>query len=158
MNPTNTAPKLHSIDLTIPRTFKAPREKVFKAWTKSRHLIHWWGPEGFTMPSHKMDIHPGGIYRCDLKGPDGKDHWVQGVYREMIEPSHLAFTHSWEENGASTPETMITVELTEQDGITSMVFYQSGFESEAERNDHNDGWSQSFDRLDDYLAKETNEF
>ena len=149
---------MNTYDLTIPRIFDAPRENVFKAWTKSRHLINWWGPEGFSMPYHKMDIHPGGIYRCDLKGPDGQDHWAQGVFLEMIEPSHLAFTHSWEENGNPTPETMVIVELSEQDGKTSMVFYQSGFETESGRDSHNEGWSSSFDRLDLYLKNETGEF
>lgn len=73
MTSVNTATKQDIPNLIITRTFPAAREKVFKTWIKSRHIIHWWGPNGFTMPSHKMDIHPGGIYRCDLKGPDGKD-------------------------------------------------------------------------------------
>ncbi len=154
----NTSLKKQTFDLTIPRNFKAPREKVFQAWTKSRHLIHWWGPKGFTMPSHKMDIHPGGMYRCDLKSPDGADHWVHGVFREMLEPAHLAFSHSWEEDGKSTPETMVTIELTDHAGETSMVFFQSAFESESERDAHNEGWSQSFDRLEEYLADNKSEF
>lgn len=148
----NAAPKHDVHNLTISRSFNAPREKVFKAWTKSRHLIHWWGPEGFSMPSHKMDIHPNGIYRCDLKDSNGKDHWVQGVFKEMIEPSHLAFTHSWEENGASTPETLVSIELTEENGKTDMVFYQAGFETTKDSNSHRDGWNSSFDKLEQYLA------
>ncbi|PZP55679.1 MAG: polyketide cyclase [Micavibrio aeruginosavorus] len=154
----NIAEKNFSTDLIISRELNAPRDKVFQAWTKSRHLIHWWGPKGFTMPSHKMDIHPGGMYRCDLKAPDGKDHWAQGVFREMIEPSHLAFSHSWEEDGASIPETFVTVELTEKNEKTVMIFHQSGFKSENQRDSHNDGWSQSFDRLENYLANSGNTF
>lgn len=148
----NPALKDKTFDFTITHNFATSRENVFKAWTKSRHLIHWWGPEGFTMPVHKMDIHPGGIYRCDLKGPDGKDHWVLGVFTELVEPSHLAFTHSWNENGKHTPETHIAVELTEDNGITNMVFYQSGFESEIEKQGHIEGWNSSFKRLEKYLA------
>lgn len=144
--------------LTITRSFDAPRDQIFKAWTKSRHLINWWGPEGFSMPYHKMDIHPGGIYRCDLRGPDGSDHWMQGVYREMVEPSHLAFTHSWNEDGKMSPETLIAIELTENNGKTDMVFYQSGFENESERDSHENGWSESFDRLEAYLQSEKSEF
>lgn len=152
-----TAQKTQTFNLMISRKFNAPRSTVFKTWTKSRHLINWWGPKDFTMPIHKMDIHPGGIYRCDLKGPDGKDHWVQGVYKEMIEPSHLAFTHSWNEDGKLTPETLVTIEFTEENGKTNMVFHQAGFNSESERDGHNEGWSSSFDRLDKYLTTDIDE-
>ncbi len=155
---TGTAQKSHSTDLTIARVFSAPREKVFKAWTKSRHIIHWWTPAGFTMTAHKMDIHTGGLFRCTLRRPDGTEIEAQGVYREMVEPSHIAFTHSWCENGNRTPETMVTVELTEDNGKTNAVFYQSGFTSDDERESHEKGWSECFDLLDRYLATEKEPF
>ena len=157
MNLAAQAPQKNNNDLIITRNFTASRENIFKVWTKSRHLIHWWGLKGFSMPSHKMDIHPGGIYRCDLKDKNGKDHWVRGVYKEMIEPSHLAFTHAWEENGELTPETLVTVELYEDEGQSRMVFHQAGFSTLEERDNHEEGWTSSFDRLDQYL-RETKDF
>lgn len=75
----------------------------------------------------------------------------------MVEPSHLAFTHSWEENGSSTPETLIVLELTEDNGETTMVFYQSGFATETARDAHQADWNSSFDKLDAYL-KSTDDF
>lgn len=110
------------------------------------------------MASHKMDIHPGGIYRCNIRSSKGEDHHLQGVYKEMIEPSHLAFTHSWDEDGTPTPETMVTIELTENGNKTDMVFYQTGFETTEEQEGHEDGWNSSFNRLEKYLKTETGEF
>ena len=45
--------------IVITRVFDAPREMVFEAWTKPEHLVHWWGPNGFTTSIQEMDVRPG---------------------------------------------------------------------------------------------------
>jgi len=137
------------------RKFKAPRSLVFKAWTESAHLARWSGPHGFTTPHHELNLRVGGSYRACLRAPDGVDHWVKGVYREIEAPERLVMTHCWTDaSGNPTgPETLITVTLTESDGWTQMHFHQALFETSASRDGHSQGWSQSFDRLDSYLAE-----
>ncbi len=46
--------------LYITRTFNAPRDLVFRAWTEPRLLTRWWGPHGFTLPFCTIDLRPGG--------------------------------------------------------------------------------------------------
>ena len=72
-------------ELVLTRIFDAPRSLVFKAWTEPRHLARWWGPRGFSVVSCEMDPRTGGSYRFHMRGPDGTDHWPQGVFREIDE-------------------------------------------------------------------------
>ena len=72
--------------LIIERVFDAPRALVFKAWIEPERLVRWWGPQGFTMPSCTMDLRPGGAFRFRMRSPEGTDHWLRGVYREIVEP------------------------------------------------------------------------
>jgi uncharacterized protein YndB with AHSA1/START domain len=144
-----------SRELSLTRTFKAPRSLVFKAWTEPEHLARWSGPEGFTTPHHHMDLRVGGRYRACLRAPDGQDHWVQGVYREITSPERLVMTHGWTDAAGQPtgPETVITITFAEKDGQTLMTFHQAFFDSAASRDGHADGWSQSFDRLAEHLAR-----
>ncbi|MBI2771112.1 MAG: SRPBCC domain-containing protein [Burkholderiales bacterium] len=144
-----------SNELVITRTFNAPRALVFACWTQPAHLAHWSGPEGFTTPEHEMDLRPGGRYRACLRAPDGVDHWVRGVYKEIDAPKRLVMTHAWEdESGKPGPETLITIELTQEGpGKTRMHFRQTGFTSTDSRDGHQGGWSGSFDKLDAHLAQ-----
>jgi uncharacterized protein YndB with AHSA1/START domain len=67
--------------LVITRIFDAPRDLVFKCWTDPEHMAKWHGPKGFTSTVLKNDLRPGGAYRIHMRGPDGDDHWTQGVFR-----------------------------------------------------------------------------
>jgi uncharacterized protein YndB with AHSA1/START domain len=140
-------------ELVITRVFKAPPELVFAAWTQPEHLAHWSGPEGFTTPHHEMDLRPGGRYRACLRSPEGVDHWVRGVYREIQPPMRLVMTHAWEdEGGQAGPETLITVTFHQENaGHTRMHFRQTGFTSKESRDGHQGGWSSSFDKLAAHL-------
>jgi uncharacterized protein YndB with AHSA1/START domain len=141
-------------ELVITRTFDAPRALVFKAWTKPEHMVRWLGPKNFTAPSCTMDFRPGGAYRACICSPDGKEYWMRGIYREIVEPERLIFTFSWEEEGERGRENLVTVTFAEQGDKTRMTFRQAFFESISERDSHNEGWSECFDRLAQYLAGE----
>jgi uncharacterized protein YndB with AHSA1/START domain len=141
-------------DLLITRVFKVPRELLFECWSDPKHLAHWSGPRGFTVPHHSMDFRVGGIYRACLRSPEGAEHWVRGTYIEITRPERLVFTHAWEdEHGKAGPETRVVITFTEQDDGTEMTFRQSLFRSTASRDGHGAGWSSSFDALAEYLAK-----
>ena len=70
--------------LTITRIFDAPRDLVWKAWTDPEYYKKWWGPTYFTAPISKIDLRVGGKYLSCMRGPDGKDYWSTGVYREIV--------------------------------------------------------------------------
>jgi uncharacterized protein YndB with AHSA1/START domain len=140
--------------LVIERTFDAPRSLVFKVWTEPQHLVHWYGPRGFTLPSCKMDLRPGGAWRSCMLSPEGREHWVQGVFLEIVEPERLVFTWAHEnEDAVLNHETRVTVTFADQGGKTKLTLRQAVFESVKERDSHQGGWNSSLDRLAQYLAK-----
>lgn len=84
------------VRLEIRRTFEAPREKVFEAWTLPEALTQWWGPEGYATPSAEVDLRPGGRYRLGMKKlPDGEIFYLSGAYREVRAPEKLVYTWRW---------------------------------------------------------------
>jgi uncharacterized protein YndB with AHSA1/START domain len=138
-------------ELVINRTFDAPRDLVWKAWTE--RMDQWSAPRGFTIPVSEGDLRPGGAWRACMRTPDGKDLWLGGVYQEIVEPERLVFTHAWnDESGQPGPETLVTVTFVERNGKTEMHFTQTGFTSDESREGHNGGWNESFDKLEEMLA------
>jgi uncharacterized protein YndB with AHSA1/START domain len=131
--------------LVIKRTFDAPRDLVWKVWSDPAHAKQWWGPNGFTLPFVEMDQRPGGKWRAQMRSPDGKDMWQHGVYREIVPPEKTVYTFVWD----SEPEheMLVTVEFAERGNKTEMTFRQEGFSSADEKDGHEDGWNQTFDRM-----------
>jgi len=141
-------------ELTITRVFNAPRVLVFKTWTDPRHAMNWWGPVDHPAAHLEMDVRPGGTWCARLRSTEtGKDLWHRGVFREVLAPERLVFTFTWDEEGERGLETLVTVTFAEQGGKTLMTFRHAPFQSAAERDGHQGGWSSCFDRLDAELAR-----
>jgi uncharacterized protein YndB with AHSA1/START domain len=139
--------------LTIRRTFNAPRERVFAAWTQPEELKNWFGPPGFTIPELAMDVRTGGKYRIVMVSPEGEKHIVDGVFSEVRKPERLAYTWRWEEDdGSKARDTFVTIEFHDKGKETEMVFTHEGFASEESRENHNKGWTGIFEKLAAYLA------
>jgi uncharacterized protein YndB with AHSA1/START domain len=150
---TKTEDKSAQQELTITRIFDAPCDLVFSVWSEQDHLKHWCYPRDFTVPFSEMDFRVGGAYRTCLRSPDGQDHWVQGVYREIDAPQRLVFTHAWANSeGISGRETLVTVMFEELDERTKLTFHQAPFESVESRDSHHEGWTETLDHLAAYLA------
>lgn len=135
-------------DLVIERIFDAPRPLVFEMWTKPAHMSKWSMPHGFTQPFGTSEVRPGGKWRAMMRSPQGEELWLSGIYREIVPPERLVFTHQWD----GGPETLVTVTFEAIGPRTRMVFWQSGFGSAPSREGHLAGWTQSFERLETYLA------
>ena len=142
-------------ELVATRTFDAPVELVWDMWTKPEHLSRWLlGPDGWTMPVCEIDLRPGGEWRFVWrKDDDGTEMEMTGEYREITPPTRIVQTENW---GGEWPETLNTIELSDEDGRTRMVLSVTYPSKEAREaavaTGMNDGASMSFDRLDAYLA------
>jgi uncharacterized protein YndB with AHSA1/START domain len=78
----------HTIMLT--RTFSAPREQIFEAWTRPEHVACWWDPAGARLTECEIDLRPGGAFRFVNQGsPDVPP--FSGIYREIAPPEQLVF-------------------------------------------------------------------
>jgi uncharacterized protein YndB with AHSA1/START domain len=139
--------------LVIERTFDAPRDLVFKAWTGPERMAQWTGPRGFTMTSWEMDARPGGSYRMSMRSPDGVEHRVRGIYHEIVENERLVYTWAWvDEKGQAGHETLITLTFADSGEKTRLTLHQAVFESESARDAHRGGWDSALDCLVEYLA------
>jgi len=78
--------------LVISRTFPAPRDLVFKAWSSAEHMKRWFSPEGYSVPEAEVDFRPGGVCAICMRSPEGQDFWSRGVYVEISPPDRLVFT------------------------------------------------------------------
>jgi uncharacterized protein YndB with AHSA1/START domain len=143
-------------ELVMTHLFDAPRALVWAAWTERRHLERWQGaPKGFTVTTAQADIRPGGAFRICMRSPEGVDHWLQGVYREVVAPERLVFTHTWlDVDGKPGTETLVTITFAERGQKTELTLHQAGFKSDESRAGHEDGWASTLDRLGEYLAGE----
>ena len=59
-------------EFVLTRTFDAPRDLVWKAWTEPKRLMEWWGPKGFKMKAAKVDLRPGGTFHYGMRSPMGE--------------------------------------------------------------------------------------
>lgn len=133
--------------LHLRRTFTAPREKVFRAWTNPEELKEWFGPEGYATPIAEVDLRVGGRYRFGMrKLPDGDIFYLAGAYREVRAPEKLVYTWRWEAD-PELGDTLVTVEFHDRAGSTEVVLTHELFPNEQAREDHAKGWSSSFDCL-----------
>ena len=140
-------------ELVLTRDLKAPRERVFAAWTDVRLSSVWWVPNGCTLTSCEMDVRVGGKWRRSMRVPDGSVITKYGVYRELTPPALLAFTYNTDyANGTIDPETLVTVDLAElPDGRTRLTLTHSGFWDEASRVSHTGGWTGVMERITDFV-------
>jgi uncharacterized protein YndB with AHSA1/START domain len=136
--------------LTLKRRFSAPPAKVFAAWTDPEKMKRWMGPEGVVGLSSEIDARVGGRYRLVMKSPDGEQHDVSGVYREVVPNQKLVFTWAWK----STPEreSLVTITFKPDGDGTLLTLTHEQFFDEVARDHHQHGWIGSLDKLEKFLA------
>jgi uncharacterized protein YndB with AHSA1/START domain len=157
---------------TISRTFNAPRNLVWKAWTEAERLAQWWGPKGCEIRVIKLDFRPGGIFHYAMAFQPGQEMYGRFMYRDIAAPECMEYISSFSdpEGGitrapfggiaADFPlEVLNIMTLTEQGGKTTMTLRGGPvYPSEAERKCYagmaesmQQGFAGTFDKLDDYL-------
>ena len=142
--------------LRIERTFAAPAQAVFDAWTSAEVLRRWWpaGP-GWDTPVAEVDLRVGGRLRLVMRAPDGAEFGGEGRYVEIDRPRRLAFTWRWDGPMLDTGAQLVQVTVTgNEDGTTTVLLVNRGI-PEADRKSHREGWDASFDNLAEVLAGTT---
>lgn len=125
--------------LEVRRTFNAPRERVYAAWTKAEELQRWSAPGDMTVPVAEVDLRVGGRYRIVMEAPDGTQHCAIGVYQVIDPPARLAYTWSWETRPAIS-DTLVSLEFIERGASTEVVLRHSKLPNDEERTMHERGW------------------
>ncbi len=147
--------------LTLTRTFNAPRELVFDAFSKCEHLQHWWGPRGWTLPVCDIDFRPGGIWNYCMKGPNGEDSCGIMTFHEIERPVRFVSTDQFADTDGNVMEGMPTMRNTvifsEEGGrttITNHVEYETDEQLQTViEMGMLEGVTETWDRLEEYLAE-----
>jgi len=157
-----TARRTPEFTLQIKRTFMAPREKVFAAWSQREQLEQWMCKDvsSHTVIHHQQDIRSGGRYLMEVRDPAKNEvYWGQGAYLEVRPPEKIVFTWTWTNarpDGAQlhpeSPETQVTVEFFAHGNSTEVILTHAIFGSAKDRDDHDHGWKGCFDVLASVLA------
>lgn len=137
--------------LVLTRRYSVAQEKVWRAWTDPQALKAWFkpGPQGYDVLIAEADARVGGRYRIAVRAPDGQEHEVSGVYREVVPNRKLIFTWAWK----STPERQSLVTLTFRaagNGTELELRHEKFFDAEA-RDRHEHGWKGCLATLERYL-------
>ena len=136
--------------LTIERTYQAPAQAVFDAWTSEEVMRRWFHGERFwETPEARVDLRLGGTVRVVMRDPDKDVEYGGGGHYTEIDPPHrLAFTWTWDEEGR---ETLIELDFEEADGATTVRLTHSGLRDEESVLSHEGGWTTCLANLEEAL-------
>lgn len=166
----------NSNKIVIERVFDAPKELVWKAWTDPELTKQWWGPEGFTAPSIKIDLQVGGKYIFAMHGPKGsewdKDMYSAGVYKEIVPNEKLVVTDYFSDEEGNMmapseqgqdpnfPKEMDVTVLFEEVGPgktkLSVIYQKPETEEQLQamlKSGMREGWNSSLNKLEKALSQ-----
>ncbi|MFF1305654.1 SRPBCC family protein [Streptomyces sp. NPDC058307] len=145
-------------EIVISRVIGAPRELVFEAFTRVRHLSRWWGPEGFTTTTRSFEFRVGGAWDFVMHGPDGTDYQEWITWREIVPSVRIALLHGESRDDPNTFESVLTFEPA-GDGtriVMRTVFPSQELRDEAVEKYHAvEGGEQTLGNLAAYVAELT---
>ena len=144
-------------EIAMARTFNAPRELVFKAWTTPDLLKRWlYGPEDWRLMDCEIDLKVGGAIRWVWRHQDGESMELRGVYREIIPPDKLVFTEIFDDNWTGG-ETLVTITFVESGGKTtvtqSILYVSKAARDGALKSGMEEGMAVGYDRLEKLLIQ-----
>jgi uncharacterized protein YndB with AHSA1/START domain len=129
-------------ELRLKRTFDAPREAVFEAWTSPEVMRRWLAAgRDWETPTAEVDLRKGGRIVVSMAEPAGGPvHTFEGTYLEVSPPERLVFTVDWQGQEADGIVSTLTVEFHEDGDRTTVVLTHTGLPTEETRDAHEDGW------------------
>lgn len=156
---TTATPSTSDREYIVERTFDAPRQLVFDAFSKSDHLEHWWGPKDWTLPVCELDFRVGGSWLYCMRSPTGQESWGRSVYREIVPPEKIVHTDSFVDRDgqvlAGMPQMDITLtfeDLGDRTRVVSRTLYATPADLKAVIDmGMEQGIGETLDRLDAYL-------
>lgn len=140
-------------EICMTRVFNAPRRLVFDAFSKPELLTRWFGPRGYSLVVCEVDHRVGGGFRFVLRGPDGKDMGMRGVYREIVPPERSVHMESFDDYPGESQVTMVLTEDAGKTTMTATVLYPTKEVRDivaATGMEH--GAAESYDRLAELLS------
>jgi uncharacterized protein YndB with AHSA1/START domain len=142
----------NELTLELNRVIPAAPRAVFAALS-SEQLAEWWGPKGLRAGNVDFEPRVGDGYRIEMQPSEGDHFYIGGQFREVDSPDRLAFTFAYEDPDPDDVENLVELSFGDLGESTEVALTQRPFKTEARRELHRNGWSDSFDRLEDFISK-----
>jgi len=140
-------------EIVLTRVFDAPRRLVWDAFTKPELLKRWFGPRGWSLVVCEVELKVGGGFRFVLRGPDGRDMGMRGVYREIVPPDRSVHMESFDDFPGESEVTTVLVEQGGKTTFTATVLYPSQEVRDAViKSGMEHGAAECYDKLAELLA------
>ena len=140
-------------EIVMARVFDAPRNLVFDAFSKPELLKRWFGPRGWSLVVCEVDFKVGGKWRFVLRGPDGTEMGMRGVYREIAPPERTVHLEMFDDYPGESIVTAVFVEENGKTTMTATVLYESQVIRDAViKSGMEHGAAETYDKLAEYLA------
>ena len=141
--------------LRLERSFAAPREALFRAFTEPSLRAQWMRPASdWTVPVTELEPRAGGRYRDVFRSPDGAEFSETGEFREVRPLERLVYTCRFEGGGVLEPEMLVTLAFHDAgDGKSRVVLEQAGYRERKNRDEQEQGWPAFLDQLDRLLRR-----
>src|SRR5215467_7742681 len=112
-------------EVVLTRVFDAARHLVWDAFTKPELLKRWFGPRGWALVVCEVDLRVGGGFRFVLRGPDGREMGMRGVYKEIVPPERSVHMESFDDYPGESQVTAVLVEQGGKTTLTATILYPS---------------------------------
>jgi len=137
--------------LRIERTFAAPAEEVFEAWTSPEVMRRWFHcASDWDTPEAEVDLRVGGKVRVVMRKPNGAEVEAHGEYTLIDRPNRLVMTWTFDDDPSN--EQLIELSFSESQGSTTVVMVNSGISTGKRRDAQDEGWHGCFDELERALT------
>jgi uncharacterized protein YndB with AHSA1/START domain len=135
----------------IERTFDAPPEAVFDAWTSPEVMRRWFhcAPE-WTTPETEVDLRVGGKVRVVMRRADGTEVEARGEYMLIDRPHRLVMTWTFDDDPSNVQ--LIELSFSESEGSTTVLMVNSRISTDERRDAQDEGWHGCLDELERELA------
>ena len=136
------------LTLRMRRTFEAPAQAVFDAWTSEEVMRRWFhARHDWETTEASVDLRIGGAVRVVMRNPhEDVEYGGGGEYTEIDPPRRLAFSWIWDDH--PSVEQLIEIDFEESGGVTTMTFTHNGLWDQEAVRSHEDGWGTCFDNLE----------
>jgi uncharacterized protein YndB with AHSA1/START domain len=96
--------------MVLERVIRAPRSTVWGAWMNSETLPQWWGPDGFSCRTTRIDLRTGGEWVFDMIAPDGTVFPNHHRFAEVRAEERIGYMLLWGENGPKHADAWVSFE------------------------------------------------
>lgn len=139
-------------ELNVRRVIKAPREKVFRAWTNARDVEKWWGPGPVICPNAFFDLSVGGRYHIANREPDGTTTMIRGEFERIEAPELLVYSWFMNAQPVGNKGSRVTVQFLEHAEGTEVVIHHERIATPEAAETHLAGWEGCLDGLEEFFA------